>query len=104
MLTEDEKKNPYIQQPFAIGTNWLALRHLTGLQNGRSGHRLVSIQIQFRDSNTTMILKKDSPKGAEVAFVSGVTLEDAIWVLACEIKAKTLRWRKDEWRSMRSDK
>lgn len=86
------------------GRNWNVIRLLTGLGEERRGHRLHSIQFNLKGDTVTIILKKDSPKGPQVAFLEAYNLDDALYVMAHHIKAKKLKWMPDKWRTMRSDK
>lgn len=86
------------------GRNWNYIRLLTGLGRERRGHRLHSIQFNLKPNKVTIILKKDSPKGPQVAFLEAQDLDNALYNLAWHIKAKRLKWRHDKWRAMRSDK
>lgn len=88
----------------ANGRNWNAIRLLTGLANGRSGHTLQQINFHFKDATVLIIMKKDSPRGPKVAFLEANTLDDALWVAATAVKSKKVPWKDDKWRSTRSDK
>ena len=84
---------------YGMGLNLAAIRHLTGLPQGKRGHRLTSIRFMFKEESILIILKKDTPKGKMVAFADAETLEGAIWVMAQLIKSKSLKWRTDKWTS-----
>lgn len=86
----------------ANGRNIRALVLLTNSPQGVGGHTLKSIQIQFRETDVLIILKKDSPKGAKVAFIEANGLDDALYVMASLIKAKRVPWRDDRWASKKS--
>jgi hypothetical protein len=88
----------------AIGRHWNTIRLLTGLAVGRSGHQLISMQLQFKEETVLIILKKKSPTGDQVAFLEAATLELVLWVMASAIKSKTVPWKANKWTSMRSDK
>jgi len=102
MLTEEDRQ--YGTNVVANGRNWNALKLLTGLGEGRRGHRLVAIDIRFNAATVTVLLKKDSPKGAMVAFLEARTLDDALWVTAKAVKSKRVPWKPDKYRTMRNDK
>jgi hypothetical protein len=86
------------------GRNWNCLRLLTGLGQTRRGHRLDAINISFKEESVLIILKKSSPKGPQVAFLEAKDLDDALYVMGQAIKSKTVPWKTDKFRSIRSDK
>jgi hypothetical protein len=77
---------------------------LTGLGAERDGHRLTAIDVRFKETTILVILKKDSPNGPMVAFLEAVSLDDVLFVVASAVKSKTIPWKADKFRSMRSDK
>lgn len=79
------------------GRNWNAIRLLTGLSAGRSGHSLTQINFQFKATSVLIILKKDSPKGKMVAFLEASNLDSALFVLAYHIKSKRVPWKPDKY-------
>ena len=80
------------------GRNFNAVRLLTGGDAGKNGHRLTAINFSFKDTTVLIILKKDTPTGAKVAFLEASSLDDALYVLATTIKSKTVPWRDDRWK------
>jgi hypothetical protein len=88
----------------ANGRNWNAVKLLTGTPHGRRGHKLTGITFTIKDDCVLITLKKTTPKGKQVAFITANTLDDALYVMASGIKAKNLRWKADKWGSIRSDK
>ena len=84
--------------------NLWSIRHLISEPHGVNGHRLTSINIHWKESTVLIILKKESPKGHQVAFLEARDLDDALFVMAHAIKSKTIRWRVDEWQMRRLDK
>lgn len=88
----------------ANGRNFNAIRLLTGLSKGRSGHSLVQLNFHFKDETVLIILKKDSPNGPMVAFLEAYTLDDALYLVAHAVKSKTVPWKADKWRTTRNDK
>jgi len=100
----DNPSDLYGLNVLANGRNFNAVRLLTGLSAGKSGHTLRQISFQFKDETVLIVMKKDSPKGPKVAFLEAYTLDDALYVAASAIKSKTIPWKDDKWRSMRSDK
>jgi hypothetical protein len=88
----------------ANGRNWNCLRLLTGFGAEREGHKLTAIDIRFKEATILVVLKKDSPKGPQVAFLEAANLDDVLFVVASAVKSKTIPWKPDKFRSMRSDK
>lgn len=103
-MSEYRVKPYYGHNVVANGRNWAAIRLMTGLTVGRSGHILRQVNFHFKDESVLVILKKDSPKGPMVAFLEGKTLDDALYVAAYAIKSRTVPWKDDKWRSTRNDK
>lgn len=89
---------------YQTGKHWRTLVHLIRPKSGKAGHYLTEIKIQLKQDRVLIVLKKDSPGGPQVAFVSAEDFDGAIWVLAQEITSKKLRWRVDEWEIRRVDK
>lgn len=88
----------------ANGRNWNAIRLLTGLSTGKSGHTLRQVNFHFKNETVLIIMKKDSPNGPMVAFIEADGLDNALWVAASYIKSKRVPWKVDKWRSTRNDK
>lgn len=101
MASENER---YGLNVVSNGRNWNCLKLLTGLGAERGGHKLVAIDIRFNASTVLVLLKKDSPKGPMVAFMEAANLDDALYVVAAAVKSKTVPWKPDKFRTMRSDK
>lgn len=80
------------------GSNLMALRHLVADGKERRGHKFLEIRLQWKDDSLLVILKKDSPKGPEIAFIEGDTLEEAVYVMAHMVKSKTVPWKQDKWK------
>lgn len=100
-MTENEV---YGLNVVANGRNWNSLRLLTGLGMEKTGHRLVAIDIRLKGKTILVVLKKDSPNGPMVAFLEASNLDDVLYVIASAVKAKTVPWKPDKFRTMRSDK
>jgi hypothetical protein len=60
--------------------------------------------MRFKGTSVLVVLKKDTPKGPMVAFLEARNLDDALYVTAAAVKSKTVPWKPDKFRSMRSDK
>lgn len=100
----DNPNESYGLNVLANGRNFNAIRLLTGLSAGRSGHTLRQINFQFHPDKVLIVMKKDSPNGPMVAFLDAYTLDDALYVVASAIKARTVPWKVDKWSTMRSDR
>lgn len=103
-MQQTDWKSEYGFNVVANGRNWNALKLLTGLGQERMGHRLTAVNIQLKPNSVLIILKKDSPKGAMIAFLEAKGLDEALWVMASMVKAKRIPWKPDKWRSTRNDK
>jgi len=90
--------------PHLNGTTWATLRHLTHGNDGKDGHRLTEVRLVFKGETVLILMKKDSPKGPQVAFLEAYNLEDALEIMASGIKARNIPWKPDKWGSMRNDK
>lgn len=88
----------------ANGRNWNYIKLITGHAKRWTSHQLRAIDFKFKAEEVLIVIKKDSPTGPQVAFVSGSNADEALYNLAYGIKSKTLRWRKDKFRTMRTDK
>lgn len=97
------KEEQYGFNVVANGRNWNYIKLLTGHAKRWTGHHLTGINFKFKDNEVVVVIKKDSPKGPQVAFVWGPDLDGALYNLAYEIKSKSLRWRTDKYRTTRSD-
>lgn len=86
------------------GRHWNALKLLTGNARELVGHRLTAVDIRFKGETVLVMLKKESPKGPQVAFLEAKDLDDALYVMAAAVRSKTIPWKADKWGSMRSDK
>lgn len=102
-MSDSHPNELYGTNVLANGRNFNAIRLLTGLSNGRSGHTLKQISFQFKETTVLIIMKKDSPNGPKVAFLEAHNLDDALWVAASAIKSRTIPWKDDKWRTMRND-
>lgn len=100
----DNPNELYGLNVLANGRNLNAIRLLTGLSAGRSGHILRQLNFHINEGTVLIIMKKDSPKGPMVAFLEGATLDDALYVVAAAVKSKTVPWKPDKWRTTRNDK
>ena len=78
--------------------------HLIRPKTGRAGHYLKEVKIILKKESVLIVLKKDGPKEAQVAFIEAAEFDEAIWVLSQEIKSKRVQWKEDRWRKMRVDK
>lgn len=85
------------------GRHWNRIRHLLGRDVTDSGHVLREITFKFKEDEVFIMVKKDSPKGPQIAFLDGGDVDKALWNLGRSIATKSLKWRPDKWRSMRSD-
>lgn len=85
-----------------VGSNMLALRHLISDGETVRGHRFREIRVQWKDDSVLVILKKDSPKGPQIAFLEGIGFEEAIYITASAIKAKSVPWKLDKWKMRNS--
>lgn len=88
----------------ANGRNWNSIKLITHNAQLWTEHKLTGINFKFQDNGVYIVVTKESPKGPQVAFVEGNSLDDALFVLAASIKSKTLRWKSDKYRSIRKDK
>lgn len=98
MNRQEKNSEEYGLNVLPNGRNWNTIRLLTGKNAGMGGHVLRQVNFHFKGTSILIILKKDSPKGPMVAFLEAETLDDALFVLATAIKAKTIDWRPDKWR------
>lgn len=96
--------DPIYKNERAAIRNLMTLRHLVNEPQGVNGHRLTSINIQFKETGLLIILKKTAKTVPMVGFIEAANLDDALYVMANEIKSKRVRWRKDEWRMRDLDK
>jgi len=101
MLTPNDKQYGY--HVVANGRNWNYIKLITGHAARWSKHNLKGINFQFLEDRVRIVIKKDSPKGPQVAFLEGSNADEALYNLAYAIKSKTLRWRPDKFRTTRRD-
>lgn len=95
MTTENET---YGMNVLANGRNWNFLRLLIGQSGEVKGHQLRQVNFHLMEDGVRIVLKKDSPKGPQVAFLHGTNLDAALFVVAASIKSKTIPWKADKWR------
>jgi len=99
--TADESRKVGLLQPvLQLGQWWSAIRHLTNIPTGKSGHNLTDISFKIREKDVLVVIRKDSPKGRMVAFVDAPSLDLALWRVAQMIEAKQLGWKVDKWRNV----
>lgn len=89
---------------YETGKNWRALVHLVRPRRGNQGHYLREIRLIFKPEKVLVVLKKDGPKGPQVAFLDAGNFDECLWVMAQAVTSKSLNWKEDKWVSMRSDK
>lgn len=100
---QTSEKERYGFNVVANGRNWNYIRLLTGHAERWTKHRLTGINFRFNADGILVVVKKDSPKGPQVAFIDGKDLDTALYNLAYGIKSKSLRWRPDKFSTMRRD-
>lgn len=88
---------------YETGRRWRSLVHLIRPTSGKMGHRMTEVRLQFKDDTVLLILKKDTPKGPQIAFLEAESFDTALWVLEDAVKAKRVPWKRDRWRTMRID-
>jgi len=89
-----------LQPVLRLGQWWSAIRLLTNIPTGKSGHNLTDISFKVREKDVLVVIRKDSPKGRMVAFVDAPSLDLALWRVAQMIEAKQLGWKVDKWRNV----
>jgi len=69
------------------------------LHHGRTtkGHKFKSVQVNFKEDSVLIILKKESPKGPQIAFVEARSFTAALWGMQQEITSKRIAWKADKW-------
>lgn len=88
---------------YRTGLQWRQILLIADHGQGNQGHHLKEIKFQFSDDQVKVILKKQGPHGAQVAFLSAETVDQALWALSLSMKAKQLKWYADRYAAYRFD-
>ena len=90
---------------YQTGKSLRTLIHL--IHHGRvtKGHRLKSFSLQFKEGSVLIVLKKESPKGDQVAFIEAEgSMTAALWCMERAVKSKRVPWKQDKWMKRGLDK
>lgn len=96
---ENGRFTKYRKYAARVGHQWNAIRHLMAMQHEVAGHRLTAINFKIKPDEILIILRKETPKGNKVSFISASSLDDGLDVLCQLIKNKQLKWKDDRYKN-----
>lgn len=75
----------------------MCIEYTINYPDGLDGHVFKSVQIQFKDDEILVIMKKDTPKGPMVSFTSANSFIWALYNVHRGLITRKMRWMPDKW-------